>query len=66
MEFVEDMYTVPESNSSVTVCLQSDIETKRDLVIMVTASNKSPVEAEGTYVAGYRGPPVVDCINTGM
>ena len=47
VEFVEDMYTVPESNGSVTVCLRSNIETKRDLVVMVTASNKSPAEAEG-------------------
>ena len=48
VEFVQPMYTVPEPNGTVTVCLQSDIGAQRDVVVTVTASEKTPVDAEGS------------------
>ena len=47
VEFQQPMYTVPESNGTATVCLESDIETKTDLQVTVTASEKTPVDAQG-------------------
>ena len=49
VEFVEPVYTVPEANGSVTVCLQSNIETKVDLNVTVLVSEKSPVDAQGMF-----------------
>ena len=48
VEFVEPVYTAPEEDGPASVCLQSNIETKTELNIMVTASEKSPVEAQGS------------------
>jgi len=48
VEFVQPMYTVPESNGTVTVCLESDIGTKTDFQVTVTASEKTPVDAQGS------------------
>ena len=48
VEFQQPMYTVPESIGNATVYLVSDIETKTDLQVTVTASEKNPVEAQGT------------------
>jgi len=48
VECQQPMYTVLESNGTVTVCLESDIETETDLQVTVTASEKTPVDAEGS------------------
>jgi len=48
VEFQQPMYTVPEPNGTVTVCLESDIETETDLQVTVTASEKTPVDAQGS------------------
>ena len=48
VEFQELMYMLPEQNGTATVCLESDIETKVDLQVTVTASEKTPVDAEGS------------------
>ena len=48
VEFAQPMYTVPESNGTVTVCLESDIGTKTDFQVTVTASEKTPVDAQGS------------------
>jgi len=37
VEFPQPMYTVPDPNGTVTVCLESDIETETDLQVTVTA-----------------------------
>ena len=49
VEFVEPMYTVPENGGPATVCLQSNIGTKTELSVTVTVSEKSPVEAQGSW-----------------
>ena len=49
VEFVQPVYTVPEEAGPASVCLRSNIETKRDFNITVTASEKSPVEAQGSW-----------------
>ena len=48
VEFVQPMYIVPEPNGTATVCLESDIGTETDLQVIVTASEKTPVDAEGS------------------
>ena len=48
VEFQEPMYTVLEPNGTATVCLESDIETETDLQVTVTASEKTPVNAQGS------------------
>ena len=48
VQFQQPNYTVPESNGTVTVCLESDIVTETDLQVTVTASEKTPVDAQGS------------------
>ena len=48
VEFQQPMYTVPEPNGTATVCLESDIGTKTDFQVTVTASEKTPVDAQGS------------------
>ena len=48
VEFEQSVYTILEANCAVIVCLQTVIETKMDLEVTVTASEKSPVDAQGT------------------
>lgn len=47
VKFEQPLYTVPETNGIVTVCLESNTETKMDLEVIVTTSERSPVDAEG-------------------
>ena len=47
---MEPVYTVPEEDGPASVCLRSNIGTKTELNITVTASEKSPVEAQGTQL----------------
>jgi len=48
LEFEQSMYTTLEPNGTVIVCLETVIETKVDLEVTVAASEKSPVDAQGT------------------
>ena len=38
IEFVEKMFPIPEDNGTVTVCLNTSIDTAEELVVEVTAS----------------------------
>jgi len=47
VKFEQPLYIVPERNGTVTVCLESNTETMVDLEVIVTASERFPVDAEG-------------------
>ena len=47
VEFEMPMYTVPENNGSVYVCLTTSIGSTATTVVTVTASEKDPVSATG-------------------